>query len=70
MNTRTRPHHFGMDDGGERTRLACGFQRPRWKHLGNVFDGAPDRAIGTSRAPFHNPQSEFLMGNLSRQNQM
>ena len=38
---------------GERTRLACSFQRPRWKHraAGNVFDEASNTTAGGGCAP-------------------
>jgi len=35
-------------DEGERTRLACRFQRPRWKHRGKVFDGASNTTAGAA----------------------
>jgi hypothetical protein len=42
-------------DEGERTRLACRFQRPRWKHRGKVFDGASNTTAGAAVLPI--PQS-------------
>jgi hypothetical protein len=44
--------HFRMDDWGERTRPACSFQRPRWKHGGCVRRGRRTRQPGRLCSPF------------------
>ena len=56
-----------MDDWGERTRRACRFQRPRWKHRRKVFDeGVEHDSRGRLCSPFQNPHSKFRRGNGSR----
>ena len=44
--------HFGLDDWGERTRLACSFQRPRWKHRrGRCSTRASNTTAGAAVLP-------------------
>jgi hypothetical protein len=46
--------HFGMDDWGERGRLACGVRRPRRMRLENVRNGTLQTATGTVALPIPN----------------
>jgi hypothetical protein len=50
---------------GKRTRLACGFQRPRWKHRRNVFDEGVEHDSRGGCAPdsaIRNPNSKLETG--------